>query len=69
LPVESDLDVALLLSDFDNPYEEIKRLGDVTSDLELEHSLVISVVPVREADYVDRRTNFTRVISEYAIKV
>ncbi len=69
LPEDSDLDVAVILSEFENAYDEIRRFGDITADLSLEHSLVISVVPVREADYRERRTNFTRVISEYAIKV
>jgi uncharacterized protein len=69
LPESSDLDVALILSDFESPYEEIERYGDIAADLSLEHSLVISVKAIREADYKEKRTNFTRVISEYAIPV
>ncbi len=65
----SDLDVALILSDFDNAHEERKRFGDFSYDLSLEHGLVISVVPIREADFREGRTNFTRVISSYAIPV
>ena len=69
LSEDSDLDVALLLSDFENPYDEIKRFGNITYDLSLEHALAISVIPIRESDYLEGRTNFTRVISEYAIPV
>jgi len=69
LPENSDLDVALILSEFNNAYEEIKRFGDITYDLSLEHGLVISLVPIREADYCEGRTNFARVISSYAIPV
>jgi predicted nucleotidyltransferase len=65
----SDLDVALILSDFDNLYDERKRIGDIVYDLSLEHVLVISVVPIREADFREGQTNFTRVISSYAIPV
>jgi hypothetical protein len=61
--------VALILSDFQNLYEERARFGDIVADLSLEHSLVISVVPIAEADFRESRTNFTRVISEYAIPV
>jgi predicted nucleotidyltransferase len=64
----SDLDVALILSDFDNTYEERKRFGDITYDLSIEHGLVISVVPIREADFREGRTTFTRVISQYAVQ-
>ncbi len=69
LPESSDLDVALILSDFESPYNEIDRFGDITSHLSLEHDLVISLIPIREADYKEGRTNFTRVISEYSIRV
>ncbi|PYV27906.1 MAG: hypothetical protein DMG27_02685 [Acidobacteria bacterium] len=69
LPEDSDLDVALILSDFENVYDERARFGDITYDLELEHGLAISVIPIREADFREGRTNFTRVISEYAIRV
>jgi len=69
LPESSDLDVALVLSDFENRYEERARFGDIVADLSLEHSLVIFVVPIAEADFRESRTNFTRVISEYAIPV
>ncbi len=69
LPQDSDLDVAVLLSDLDNPYDEIKHLSKVTSDLSHEHRPLVSVVPLREADYREGRTNFARVISEYAIRV
>ena len=69
LPESSDLDVALIVSDFDDLYEERDRFGDIVSDLSLEHDLVIYVAPIREADYIAGTTNFTRVISEYAIPV
>ena len=69
LPVSSDLDLALVLSDFDNLYEERARFGDLVADLSLEHSLVISVVPVSEVDFREGRTNFGRVISGYAVPV
>ena len=65
----SDLDVALILSDFDNVHEERKRFGDFTYDLSLQYGLVISVVPIREADFREGQTNFTRVISQYAVPV
>lgn len=69
LPESSDLDVALILSDFENLYEERARFGDLVADLSLEHSMVISVVPVAEPDFREGRTNFSRVISEYAVPV
>jgi predicted nucleotidyltransferase len=69
LPESSDLDVALILSDFENLYEERARFGDLVADLSLEHSMVISVVPVAEADFREGRSTFSRAISEYAVPV
>jgi predicted nucleotidyltransferase len=69
LPDSSDLDVALLLTDFANPYDEIQRYSDIAADLSLENDMVISLHPIRESDFREGRTNFTRVISEYAIAV
>ena len=64
---DSDLDVALLLSEFESPYSEIERFSEITADISLEHGLVISLVPIRENDFKEGKTNFIRVISEYAI--
>ncbi len=69
LPADSDLDVALILSDFEDPHQEFERFGQVTSDLTLEHGLVVSVVPLREADYIEGRTSSIRAVSEVAIQV
>ena len=66
---DSDLDVALILTDFESPYAEIERFSPITSNLSSEHGLVISVVPIREADFTQGKTNFIRTISEYAIPV
>ena len=64
----SDLDVALLLSDFENLHEERKRFSDIVYDLSLDYGLVISVVPIREVDFREGRTTFTQVISQYAVE-
>lgn len=69
LGIDSDLDVALLLSEFDNRYDERARIGDIVASLSLEHDIVISLIPIREQDFKEGNTNFTRVISEYAIPV
>jgi predicted nucleotidyltransferase len=69
LPEGSDLDVALLLTEFESSFKEIEKFGDITSALSLEHGLLVSVVPMREADFTNGNTNFARVIGEYAVPV
>jgi predicted nucleotidyltransferase len=67
LPIDSDLDVALILSDFASVHEERERFGDIVYDISLEHGLAVSVVPVREAEYRNKTSAFTREISSYAV--
>lgn len=69
LPEDSDLDVAVLLSDMESSYKEIEATSEITYDLSLEHGLVVSLVHLREADFREGRTNFTRVIRSYAVPV
>ncbi len=69
LPEDSDLDLALLLTEMESPFKEIERFGDITSALSLAHGLLVSVIPIREADFRDGNTNFARVIGEYAVPV
>ncbi|MFQ6132681.1 MAG: nucleotidyltransferase domain-containing protein [Armatimonadota bacterium] len=44
----SDLDVAMILSDFERPWPEIQRTGHLVSELSLRHGITISLIPVRE---------------------
>ncbi len=66
LPEDSDLDVAVLLTDMESSYAEIEATSGISTDLSLEYGLAISLVHLREADFREGRTNFTRVISKYA---
>jgi uncharacterized protein len=69
LPTDSDLDVAVLLSDMESSYREIEATSDITTALSLEHGLSVSLIHVREADFLNGTTNFTNVISSYAVPV
>ena len=47
----SDVDVAVVLDDFDNAIDEIHRMDEVFWPPSLEHDLLLTAVPVREADW------------------
>lgn len=49
----SDIDVAVLLDDFDDVCAELDRMGDLIWEVCLEHDTLLAVVPVREADWRD----------------
>ena len=55
---DSDIDVAVVLSDYASASREIGRCAELVNDLCLRCSCVIGVVPVREADLRQKQTPF-----------
>lgn len=54
----SDLDLVFILDDFDRPAIEIHRTGQLVSDLSLEYGVTIALIPVREADWKQKKSLF-----------
>ncbi len=52
----SDVDVAMILDDFDRPWPEIERTGPEVSRLSLQFGVTISLIPVRAKDWSGRAT-------------
>ena len=64
---ESDIDILIVLSNFDRYGAEIDRTSDIASDLSLKHNLSISMVFVRETDWMDADTPLLRNARQEAI--
>ncbi len=47
----SDIDLAVVLKGTVEPCEEINRMADIFTDLNLEHDILIAVYPVSESNY------------------
>ena len=47
----SDIDLAVVLTGDVSPLDEIDRMIDIATDLNLEHNVLISVYPVSEDNY------------------
>jgi len=58
----SDIDLAVVLAGLVDPCEEIDRMADIFTDLNLEHDVLIAVYPVSES-------NFEKVGSPFLINV
>lgn len=52
----SDLDVAMVLEDFERPWLEIERTGHIATELSLEYGVTISLIPIRRIDWEQKRT-------------
>jgi len=48
---ESDIDVAVILDDFESSYGELDRMGDRIYPISLDSNVVISCRPIRVRDY------------------
>ena len=53
---DSDIDIAVVLDDFDHACTEIERTGDLVSSLSLKFDTLISLVPIKEKDWLKRKT-------------
>ena len=53
---DSDIDVAIILEDFSNACSEIERTGEIVSSLSLKFDTLISLVPIKENDWLKRKT-------------
>ena len=64
---DSDVDVVIVLDDWDHYAGEVDRTGDVASELSLAYGMSISQVFVRERDWLQEGTPFLANAREDAI--
>ncbi len=65
----SDLDVAMILDDFERPWIEIQRTSHVVAELSLECGRTISLIPVRATDWAEREKPLIRNIQREGVAV
>lgn len=53
---DSDIDVAVVLEDYESAGAETDRCAEFLNDLCLRRECVIAMVPIREADWLERQT-------------
>jgi uncharacterized protein len=64
---ESDLDVLVVLDDFDRYGQEINQTSELTAQLSLDYGISISKVFLRERDWATGQTPFLENVREEAI--
>lgn len=55
---ESDVDVLIVLKDFEDYWEEVQRTGSIISALSLKYDVSISPVRLREVDWLTEDSPF-----------
>jgi predicted nucleotidyltransferase len=66
---ESDLDVLVVLEQFDHYAAEVNRTGELASDLSLKYGITVSQVFVRETEWLSGDTPFLSNVREEAISL
>lgn len=66
---DSDIDIAIILEDFSHACEEIERTGDIVSSLSLKFNTLISLVPIKEKDWLARKTALISSIKREGVAV
>ncbi len=65
--VESDIDILVVLDDFEHYGGEVRRTGQLGSELSLKYGVSISKVLLRERDWLRGETPFLANVREEAI--
>ena len=66
---ESDLDILVVLDQFDSYAREVARTGQLASDLSLKYGITVSTVFMREAQWLQGDTPFLSNVREEAISL
>ncbi len=65
----SDIDLAVVLAGTVEPCEEIDRMADIFTDLNLEHNVLIAVYPVSESNFEKVESPLLRNIRKEGVTV
>jgi type I restriction enzyme S subunit len=65
----SDLDVAMILENFERPWFEIQRTSQLVSDLSLEYGVTVSLIPLRISDWSMNQRPLVRSIQREGVMV
>lgn len=66
---ESDIDVMVVLKSPVDPVPEIEQMGDILTDLLLEHNALVSVYPISENDFQARQSPLLAIVREEGVFV
>ena len=66
---ESDIDVMVVLKDTISPGDEIFRMSEIKTAVNLQYDELISVIPISETDYQNRHTPLLEAIHQEGIAV
>jgi predicted nucleotidyltransferase len=64
---DSDIDLLVVLQDPISPGDEILRMGDLKTDLNLKYDALISVVPISQSNFAQRQSPLLQAIRQEGV--
>lgn len=55
---QSDVDIVMVLKDYDRDFIEIDRTGELVARLSLNYDTIVSLIPMREKDWRNKTSSF-----------
>jgi predicted nucleotidyltransferase len=66
---DSDLDLAVVVDDFDSQFKEIDRTGDIRVQISLQYGMIVSIQPLTEESFTGDTSRLSRIIRREGIRV
>lgn len=67
--LESDIDVVIVLRDFEDYWQEIKKTSEIISSLSMKYDISISPVRVREKDWLHENSPFLNTVRRECVRL
>lgn len=64
---DSDIDLAIVIKGDIRPFEEIDRMTNIAGDIDLKYNVLLSLHPISEKDYINRKTPLLMNIREEGV--
>ena len=66
---QSDVDIVMVLKDYDRDFIEIDRTSELVAQLSLTYDTIISLIPIREKDWREKQSSFLRNVRQDGVMI
>ena len=68
-PGLSDIDLAVVIDQFDSHFQEIQRTGDIRVDVSLEYGIIASIQPLTAEEFAGDLRRLSRILRREGIRI
>jgi predicted nucleotidyltransferase len=67
--LRSDVDITVVLKDYDRDFLEIERTSEIVARLSLSYDTTVALIPLREKDWREKQTSFLQNVRREGVEV